>query len=195
MKSKKNWLIPLVVTIAAGAALLQNRLAAAPAPAGVEPVTVAASEVVTAEPPTTSAYPGCAYIWATHDAPELTEKFSSQVTAIAPNAKAHASLYGEDCVYADGHADFSVMETDFHVRLPVIDLANEESHGNWMAQVMQVVVNIPRGEVRGNYGFVEFWFEKGESEHIIARVPIQKYINEAQGKSGVELFKMFSNAP
>ena len=54
---------------------------------------------------------------------------------------------------------------------------------------------IPREEIQGNYGFVEFWFEKNEAEHVIVRVPIQKYMDEAQGKTGAELFRMFSVAP
>jgi hypothetical protein len=84
------------------------------------------------------------------------------------------------------------METDFHVNLPVDDLANEEALGNAMAQVLPIIVNIPREEIQGKYGFVEFWFEKNETEHVVVRVPIQKYIDEAQGKTGTELFRMFS---
>ena len=181
MKIKKNWLIPLVLTAAAGAVVLQNSLA---------PVSSAA--VTTAPAPD---YEGCAYMWAYHDAPELTETFSALVTELDPAAKAYASLYGEDCIYADGHADFHTMETDFYVQLPVKDLADEESFGNWMGRVMQFVLKIPREEISGNYGFVEFRFEKSETEQTIARVSIQKYKDEGQDKSGAALYKAFSASP
>jgi hypothetical protein len=87
------------------------------------------------------------------------------------------------------------METDFYIHLPADDLTNEESFGNWMAQMMPIVTEIPREEIQGNYGFVEFWFEKNEAEHIIVRVPIQKYMTEAQEKTGTELLRMFSATP
>ncbi len=87
------------------------------------------------------------------------------------------------------------METDFYIHLPVENLTDEETLGNWMAQTLPIVAEIPRGEIQGNYGFVEFWFEKSEAEHVIVRVPIQKYMNEAQEKTGAELFQIFSKAP
>lgn len=190
MKSQKNWLIPLILTVAAGAVMLRNNLAPAPVPNTDANIAITATESTT--PPTEEK---CAYTWAYADAPELTEKFSTLIVSLASEADAHASLYGEDCVYADGRRDFRAMETDFYVRLPVTDLADEEAFGNWMAQVMQIVINIPREEVQGNYGFVEFWFNKSETEYVIIRAPIQQYKDEAQGKSGVELYKMFSDAP
>jgi hypothetical protein len=182
MKSKKIWLIPLILTATAGIIVLQSSLA---------PVSPAVSTETAADANTNGR---CAYTWAYHDAPELTGKFSNLVLSLDPGAKAYASLYGEDCVYADGHADFHVMETDFYVRLPANDLTDEEAFGSWMTQVMQIVVKIPREEVSGNYGFVEFWFEKNETEHTIIRVPIQIYMDQAQDKSGVELYRFFSNA-
>jgi hypothetical protein len=125
----------------------------------------------------------------------LTKKLNAAVQAINPAASARAQLFGEDCVYADKPSTFGVMETDFYVRTPADDLTNEESFGNRIAQVMPIVAEIPRGEIQGNYGFVEFWFEKSEAEHVIVRVPIQKYLDEAQGKTGAELFTMFSVVP
>ena len=125
----------------------------------------------------------------------MTEKLDTAVKALNPDASGRAQLFGEDCVYADGHSTFGAMETDFYVRSPADDLSNEEAFGNWMAQVMPIIVEIPREEIQGNYGFVEFWFEKNEAEHVIVRVPIQQYINDVQGKTGAELFRIFSTAP
>ncbi len=195
MKNKRNWAIALILTTAAGFISVQSRIAPK-IPAAVTE-TKSSANILTVETNTEAAapaYEGCSYMWAYHEAPELTEKFNALIGALDPNAKTRVSFYGEDCIYADGHADFSVMETDFYVRLPVEDLTNHERFGNWMAQVMPVVIQIPREEIKGNYGFVEFWFEKSETENAIVRIPIQQYINEAQGKSGIDLYKMFSSA-
>jgi hypothetical protein len=193
MKRKRNVVIAIALSAAAGFLALQNVSAPAPDETTQKPGV----ETIVTEPPVTEApvTEQCAYTWAYHDAPELTEKLDTAVKAINPAANARAQLFGEDCVYADGHSTFGAMETDFYVRSPADDLINEEAFGNWMAQVMPIVTEIPREELEGNYGFVEFSFEKTEAEHVIVRVPIQKYVKEAQGKTGAELFLIFYVAP
>lgn len=132
-------------------------------------------------------------MWATHDDPELTAILEERVKAIDVNASAHASSYGEDCIYVDGTSTFLVMESDFYVRQPVADLENEEELGNFAALVMNVVLQIPRDEIPGpNYGFVEFRFEKTDKEQKVFRIPIQTYLTEAQGQTGSELIQTFS---
>jgi hypothetical protein len=186
MKQSRNWIIGIVlITATAGFIALQNGFV--PAIATAIP-TAAIIDTVTSAP----AEEPCAFVWASHDSPELTQKVNAEIQAVNPKANVRAELYGEDCVYSDGHSTFGVMETDFHVNLPVDDLANEEALGNAMAQILPIIVNIPREEIQGKYGFVEFWFEKNETEHVVVRVPIQKYIDEAQGKTGTKLFRMFS---
>lgn len=140
-------------------------------------------------------YEACAYTQAYHSAPELTNKINAMVTKVNPKAKAHASLYGEDCVYADGRADFSAKETDFYVSLPVGTLANKTFFGDWAAQIMPLIMQISHDEIQSDYGFVEFRFEKSKTEQTILRIPIQKYIDNAQKKSGIDLYEMFSTAP
>ena len=184
MNRKRNWIIGVILTAATGFVALQNGFA--PAVDSATP-TPGITETATSAPVDGP----CAYVWAHHDAPELTQKIDDAVHAIDPATTARAELFGEDCVYADGRSTFGAMETDFYVRLPTDDLTNEEALGNWMAQVLPIVAEIPREEISGNYGFVEFWFEKNDAEHMIVRVPIQKYIDEAQGKTGAELFRMF----
>jgi hypothetical protein len=147
-----------------------------------------------AEPPTETsapAYEGCSFVWASYDEMELSQKIDSAVKILNPNASAKATLFGEDCIYADGSKTFGAMETNFSVRLLTEDLTQWEKFGNWMKQVMEIVAEIPREEIQGGYGFVEFWFEKNESESIIFRAPIQQYLNEAKDKSGAELFEYF----
>ena len=87
------------------------------------------------------------------------------------------------------------METDFYVRIPVDDLTNEEAFGDRISQVMKIVIEFPREQIQGNYGFVEFWFEKSEGEHVIVRVPIQEYMDGTHGITGAALFRIFYVAP
>jgi len=157
---------------------------------------VSAPSNETIPPPQPDAQNGpCSFVWAYKEAPELTTFVDNAVKALNPESVGRAEYYGEDCIYADGTSTFSAMQTDFYIRLPVEDLNEEEDFGNWVSQVMQIVAQIPREELPGNYGFVEFRFEKTEAEHITFRVPIQQYIDEAQGKTGVELLQMFYTPP
>jgi hypothetical protein len=144
----------------------------------------------------TPTYEGCGYMWATKDLPELSELLDKAIKAINSDAKAWATAFGEDCVFADGHAIFSAMETDFYFQLTVDDILTYESFGNWIAQTMNIIENLPRDLIMGPMtGFVEFSFIKSITEQIVIRVPIQKYRDEATGKSGEELFRLFYTNP
>jgi hypothetical protein len=189
MNRKRNWVIGIALTAAAGFLALQNGTApATDIPQATEiPATITPTDVQPNEQ--------CAYVWAYHNADEASAMIDTELRAIDPATSGNASFYGEDCVYADGHSTFSVRETDFYVRIPVDDLTNEDTLGNWMGQVLKVALEIPDGLIKGNYGFVEFWFEDDDAGHTIVRVPVQEYLDNGQGKSGVELFQMFSDQP
>lgn len=179
MKHKRNWIIGIALSATAGFLALQSVNAPTQEPAETSPNE-----------------PFCAYTWATKDAPELTEKFDDAIKVLDPDASATVYFFGEECNYTDDTPpSFGAMETDFTVRLPVDDLSDEEAFGDWVAQVMQITLQLPREQIQGKYGFVEFWFEKNETESIVFRVPIEKYQNEAQDKTGAELFRMFHTPP
>lgn len=127
--------------------------------------------------------------------PELAAKIETSVHLLTSDAKIRAQAYGENCVSSDGSATFSAKETDIYIRATVEDLTDEEAFENWMAQILPLIVQIPESEFPGGYGFVEFWFEKNDAEHVIVRVPIQEYLNKGQGKTGKELLQIFSNPP
>jgi hypothetical protein len=182
MNRKRNWVVGIILTTIVGFVALKSGL-----PASTDTATPTNLIIPTVTP----ASDGCAYTWTYHDAPDLTQKLDAAVRNINTNANARAELFGEDCVYADGRSTFGVMETDFYIRLPAENLTDEEVLGNWMATILQIILQTPHEEIQGNYGFVEFWFEKSNAEHLIVRVPIQKYIDGAQGKTGAELFHMF----
>ncbi|NOH02557.1 MAG: hypothetical protein HND47_11680 [Chloroflexi bacterium] len=201
MKRSAKWAVGILLTATATFVALQNVSAppdeateTAPPVTVTEGVTIPPTETETATP--SSSIPNCAYTWAYHDAPGLTEMLDAAVKELNADAGAHATQFGEDCIAADGSAAFGVMQTDFYVRLPVEDLTNEEAFGVWISEVMQVVTQIPREQIPGpNYGFVEFLFEKNENERLVLRVPIQQYLTEAQGRTGAELFRMFYQQP
>jgi hypothetical protein len=187
MKHKRNWIIGIALSATATFVALQT--VSAPTQESVPTTETAIPVTETA----TLAYEGCAYTWAYHNAPELTGKLDSAVKELNPDANATATLFGEDCIRADGSITFGVMETDFSVKLPVDDLTQHEEFGIWIKDVMQIVTEIPQEEIQGNYGFVEFWFEKDELEHIVFRVSIPAYLNEAGDKTGEELFNLYYN--
>lgn len=194
MKHKRNWAIGIILSATAAFIALQN--VAAPTHETESPdsvVTITAS--IEPSPTVVDNSGGCGYMWAYHDDPELTAKVDEAIRGLDPTASANAQQFGEDCVYADGHSTFGAMETDFYVHLPIDDLTNNDLFGNWIAQVMTIITQIPREELPGNYGFVEFGFEKSDTEHLVVRVPIQKYLDEGQGKTGMELLQLFIETP
>lgn len=183
MKHRRNVLIGLVLTTAAAAVVLTN----VSAPSHVDPI----EPVTQSAPPAPEASQPCAYQWDYQDDPELSASFDAAVKALSAEAEGRAQLFGERC-----GADFLAMETDFYVRLPVPDLTQTDVFGNWVAQIMTSVLQFPRERLPGpKDGFVEFTFEKNTAERILLRVPIQQYREQAQGKTGTELFELFSTPP
>jgi hypothetical protein len=120
--------------------------------------------------------------------PEVSKQVDEALKALGPEVSGSASAYGEDCVYADGRAEFSMMETDFSVTIKVDDLNNEEELGNWIITVMKTLeqINAP-GPVPGR---VSFKFEKDEQSQFL-NVPIQEYKNLPTGSGGAEVYRAF----
>lgn len=184
MNRARNWIILVVASAAAGYVALQGGIHPAATPTTI-PIAIT-------EAPT---YEGCYYVWATHDAPEISARVDAIVKSFDAAASASATFYGEDCVYSDGHSTFGTMETDFVVRRPATDLTNEETFGNWMKQVADELLKLPQNSIQGQFGFVEFWFVRSDTEQLIVRLPLSKYQSEARAKTGSELFKYFHSSP
>ena len=143
-------------------------------------------------PVTESSSNTCAFMWAHPLLEDLTDTFEAAIKELNPETSAHASAFGEDCVYADGRTVFFAIETDFYIDLPVTDLTDFSSFGDWIAQTMPVATAMPPDMIEGPHiGFVEYRFIKNASDQLIIRVPIQEYNNSAQGKTGEELFLLF----
>jgi hypothetical protein len=114
---------------------------------------------------TASSYGGCGYQWAYRDLPDLSSKFLQAIQQLQPSAQANAFAFGEDCVYADGHADFIPMETDFNITLQINDLADPNECGEWITKVMQIILDIPKEEIIGpRPGRVSMSFQSGSEQ-------------------------------
>lgn len=91
----------------------------------------------------------CVFQWAQQAMPELTTAFQESIQLLQPEARASAFAFGENCTRADGIVTFLPMETDFNITLQVSDLSDESELGAWIVKVMQVIENIPTGEIVG----------------------------------------------
>src|SRR5574341_226341 len=151
---------------------------------------------ITETPEDTPTYEGCYYVWASQDLPELSKKVLDALQAMDKNVTGSAYAYGENCVYADGHATFGAMETDFSIKVKVKDLKDEKALGDWIARVMKIILQLPRQELPGpQRGRVDFTFSKSDSEQLHLTVSIDRYEREAVRLTGAELFKYFYKNP
>jgi hypothetical protein len=133
--------------------------------ASILPTPLSAIEPVATLIPTDSS---CGYQWAYQGLPELSAEFLKAIQGLQFSAQANAFAFGEDCVYTDGSKTFLAMETDFNITLPVTDLADEDTLGNWINQVMQIILNIPKEKIVGpRPGRVSIIFQSGDQNQGI----------------------------
>jgi hypothetical protein len=150
----------------------------------------------TTTPEITPASENCAYVWASQELPDLSQKVYQSLQTLDANITGNAYAYGENCVYADGHSTFGAMETDFRVKVSVTDLKDENALGDWIVRVMGVITKLPPNELSGPQpGRVEFDFHKSDTENLFLNVSIAKYQKQPSGLSGTELFRIFNNNP
>ncbi len=144
---------------------------------------------------TASATEPCAYMWAAKSLPQVSDVVNQSIQKLQAEATGQARAYGENCVYADGHADFSAMETDFYISFHVKDLKNEGDLGDQITRIMQVVNALPPDSLAGPQpGFVEITFKAGDDQRVL-RVDIRKFRSLPPGLSGTELMKALFPSP
>ncbi len=183
-----------------GIVILASGLLAACATLGPATPTVEARATIETPTPTPagngSGVLACYYVWASQELPALSQTLQRDVQAVAAGASGSAYAYGEDCVSADGSRKFTPMETDFRMRLPVSDLANETQLGDLIGAAMQVVERIPADQLVGpRPGRVEFEFFSANAASLRLIVDIDRFRQEAGGVTGARLFRLFHTAP
>lgn len=147
-------------------------------------------------PPAADPSTGCYYVWATRPLPDLSQEIDTALQKMDPAVTGSAYAFGEDCVYADGHADFGAMETDYRVTVQVDTLKDLDLLGNWIRRVVPVIEGMPPADVPGPQpGRVEFIFEKNKNEQLIVQVPIREFQGLPADLTGAELLRHFRPSP
>lgn len=153
--------------------------------AGINPSPAGVSTAASSSPQ------GCAYQWAYHGLPELSNNFLRSIQLLQPEAQGNAFAFGENCVYADGSSTFLPMETDFNVTLQVSDLSNESELGEWIVNVMQIIENIPADQIIGpRPGRVSMQFQS-DGEQKFVNFYIDQYRALSAGLSSAEIYQAF----
>jgi hypothetical protein len=158
--------------------------------------SVTPTELAPVSTDVTPTFEGCGYVWASQALPDLSVKLNDALQAADPAMTGSAYAFGENCVYADGHSTFGAMETDYRVKVTVVDLKDEKALGASIIRVMDVISKLPADEIAGPQpGRVEFTFTKSDSENLSFNVSISKYKSLAPGLSGAEIFRLLSTNP
>jgi len=131
----------------------------------------------------------CFFNWAYSELPEISQQVDAAIKEIQPQGKGHARAFGENCIYADGNAEFMAMETDFHVILLVDDLSDKEALGNWISKGMAALEQFPPDQTPGPMpGRVTFQIKSGTQE-VYLYVWIAEYENLPVGLQGAVLYE------
>jgi hypothetical protein len=144
---------------------------------------------------TTLSNEACGYQWASKDLPELSSKFLQAIQQLQPSAQANAYAFGEDCLYVDGHTDFSAMETDFNITLQVGNLADANECGEWVVKVMRVIADIPKEELVGSRpGKVNMILQAGTEQKNI-NFYIERYQSLPEGLNNAQVCNSLQQGP
>lgn len=141
-------------------------------------------------PPAAGAAGDCTFNWATDPLPELTDQVQTAMQEVQRGAEARAEAFGETCTYADGHADFLTMQTDFNVTLQAADVDDPAELGGLIRRSMDMLLTrFPPDQTPGPQpGRVSFRFiSPADEKHL--PVQIAEYQGLAPDLSDSELFK------
>jgi hypothetical protein len=190
-------LVGVLVVLCIAAQACASALPATPAQLSPSTVTPAApTEFVPTAVPITPTFEGCAYVWASQDLPELSRRLNAELQKTSDDVTGLAYAYGENCVYGDGHATFSAMETDYRIGVKVTTVRDEGTLGEWIRKVMNIVLELPPDQLQGPQpGRVDFDFKQPDPAELFVTVPIDKYRQEADNLRGADLLHLFYPTP
>jgi hypothetical protein len=144
--------------------------------------TPAANHVITSTPEAVVAS-ACAYTPASQPMADVSKKLQENVEKLGlKNISMRAVANGENCIDTQTNrvVSFSAKQTDFYISVKVDDLKSEEVLGNWIEQVLQVLLQFPKkdlvGLAEGNVS-VEFRDDTGQ---------INVWFNISQGREAIQ---------
>lgn len=126
----------------------------------------------------------CAFMWATHEQPELTARLQAAFTdAGITDATITAAEFGEDCMDSSGQiVGFGAISTDFVILLEA-DVARESGV---LADALSVLANFPLDDLTSRLGYVDIRLP-GEFPIRVRFEDIQNVVEE--NLSGVALLE------
>jgi hypothetical protein len=132
----------------------------------------------------------CVYTWAYESLPEISAEYQAAVQPLLSGIEARATAFGEACGAQDGSSSFGAMETDFYLRVPVPDLNDNDTLGNFIEEVLSITDGFAPPLVPGAMeGFVEFTFLNGTDQRIVrVQISLGKQLR-GQGLHGAELLQ------
>jgi hypothetical protein len=118
------------------------------------------------------------------------------VKMLDPNADGWAEGIMQDCYEDNVFTHVIVFGMWFYIDRPTHDLKDYDAFGLWITDVMNLLDTIPRDKptLNAKPTVVNFRFYSG-SEFLDVRVPIKRYLTEANKKTGEELFRTFHTGP
>lgn len=140
--------------------------------------------------------PGCYYVWATHELPELSSQLRAKMAAAGNPLGVSAYTFGEECRAKSGEVTFRAMETDFRVHVPVDSLGDQEAMGAAIRTAMTVIEALPAEQLAGPQpGRVDFEFAAADSQSLRLNIDVTRFRHEAADLQGAELFQHFKATP
>jgi hypothetical protein len=137
----------------------------------------------------------CGYQWAYKELPELSMELQKALQELQPEAQARAIAFGEDCIYEDGQAVFTAMETDFTINIYGMDLSDEDELGGWIVKTMQIIGALDAEKLVGpKPGKVTIDFHSGDTEKFVNFYK-DRYDALPAGLSNAEIFQALETAP
>ena len=135
-------------------------------------------------------YTECGFVWAREPLAELSKEFDTALKAVQPQASGYAEAYGENCLNNQGEVvRFVAMETDFYVTLKVRDLEDKRVLGEFIEQILGVVIEFPVDETPGPQpGYVGITFEAPGDELRLWFTQLEAQAALDKGLQGEELF-------
>jgi hypothetical protein len=135
----------------------------------------------------------CAFSWATHALPELSNRIQAAIeSAGLGRVFVYAEAFGEECIdtKTSESTGFGTMETDFHVVATVDDLTDQDALGNLLERILVVLDGFPAGEIPGpNPGLVNVSFQSGNDAFNLGFSVTQGKAAREAGLHGAQLIE------